>query len=279
MNERLPVSVVIPVRNEEQNLLTCLSRLDRFSEILVVDSHSTDATCDIAISRGAEVIQFEWDGRYPKKRNWVLLNHVFKNQWVLFLDADEWVTDEFCDQVAQALKIDRHNGFWLHYTNYFLDKPLRHGDPQRKLALFRLGSGLYERINEEAWSSLDMEIHEHPIIDGAVGEIKARIEHRDGRGVAKFVQRHVEYALWEACRTATLQKGKNDIWDGLTSRQRAKYTNVAKWWFAPSYFFWTYVAKRGFLDGTAGLSYALLKLWYFWTIRLLIREHRSKPDD
>lgn len=275
MTAAIPISVVIPVRNEEANLAECLSRLGEFSEVLVVDSGSTDRTCQIATDHRAQVIQFSWDGHYPKKRNWVLLNHPLRNAWVLFLDADELVTREFCDEVRRAVDDYHCAGFWLSYTNHFLGRPLRHGDPQRKLALFKVGSGLYERIEEDTWSKLDMEVHEHPLVDGEVGRIAAPIDHRDDRGLAKFIERHKDYALWEARRTLQLRKSGPDRWAQLTKRQRQKYRNIDAWWFAPAYFVSCYVAKFGFLDGAVGLYYAFYKFWYFLTVRLLIREHTN----
>lgn len=269
---KIPVTVVIPVRNEEMNLARCLPQLGCFDEVVVVDSGSSDATCQIVADHGAEIVQFEWDGRYPKKRNWVLLNHVLRNEWVLFLDADELVTREFCNEVRAAISLGRFDAFWLRYTNYFLGRPLRHGDPQRKLALFKVGRGLYERIDENAWSGLDMEVHEHPIINGTVGEITAPIDHRDDRGVAKFIDRHRDYALWEARRTRQIRNSGQEVWDKLTKRQKRKYSNIDKWWFAWAYFSWAYIVKLGFLDGLPGFSYAFYKLWYFWTIRLLLKE-------
>ena len=97
--------------------------------------------------------QFEWNGRYPKKRNWLLLNHTLLNEWVLFLDADELINERLCAEINSAISADRHNGFWLNYTNYFLGRRLDHGVPQKKLALFKVGKGLYEKIDEIAWSS------------------------------------------------------------------------------------------------------------------------------
>jgi glycosyltransferase involved in cell wall biosynthesis len=276
MSRKIPITVVVPVLNEEANLANCLQRLEAFSEVIVVDSGSTDATHQIALDHGARVINFEWNGRYPKKRNWVLINQSFRNLWILFLDADELVTPQFCRKVDEAVSIDGHDGFWLRYTNYFLNCPLKHGDPQRKLALFKVNAGLYQRIEEEAWSGLDMEVHEHPVIDGAIGEIFAPIDHRDDRGVAKFIERHKDYALWEARRTQQLRSSGPEVWAQLTERQKKKYRNIDKWWFAWSYFLWTYVAKRGFLDGLPGFSYAFYKLWYFWTIRLLLKEHEGR---
>lgn len=280
MIEKIPVSVVVPVKNEEQNLARCLARLTRFAEVIVVDSCSEDRTPEIATAFGADVVQFHWNGEYPKKRNWVLQNHKFACRWIFFLDADELVNDAFCDELEEAIKNEKYVGYWLNYTNFFLGRPLFHGDPQRKLAVFRRGAGLYERIDEQGWSRLDMEVHEHPILDGPVGEIRARIEHNDDRGVSKFIDRHRDYALWEARRVQMLRGNGAEGWRHLTSRQRLKYSNIDKWWFAWSYFFASYIGKRGFLDGAPGFAIAFYKLWYFLTIRLLIREQnlRSGPS-
>lgn len=273
----LPVTVAVPVKNEEANIALCLERLGRFAEIVVIDSASKDRTREIAKKFGARVVDFRWDGKYPKKRNWFLLNAPPQQPWVLFLDADEFVSDAFCDAVDAAVTQSNRNGYWLNYTNYFLGKPLRHGLAQRKLALFRVGKALYEKIEEDGWSQLDMEIHEHPIVDGAVGEIPCPIDHRDYKGLGKFIEKHRDYALWEAHRYAKLQEsGVNAKY--LTPRQRFKYRHLNKWWYPWLYFGFTYVAKLGFLDGRPGYHYAAYKAWYFQTIRLIIRDNWTPPD-
>jgi glycosyltransferase involved in cell wall biosynthesis len=267
----IPITVVVPVKNEERNLGRCLGALTRFTEVIVVDSGSTDRTQQIAREAGAKLIEFHWDGRYPKKRNWVLINHTLANDWVLFLDADELVNDHFCDEVAAAIASGQHNGYWLNYTSYFLGRHLRHGVPQRKLALFRAGHGLYERIEEDSWTALDMEVHEHPIVEGPVGEIHAPVEHNDFRGIDAFVDRHRDYARWEARRFLLLKQQSGDS-RALTQRQRFKYRHLASWWYPLVYFLHSYVVRLGFLDGAAGFQYAFYKTWYFLTIRLTIRE-------
>lgn len=275
MSAPIPVTVVVPVKNEEVMLAACLGRLKRFSEVIVVDSGSEDRTQDIARAHGARIVEFRWNGRYPKKRNWVLMNEKLAHPWVLFLDADELVSEAFCDAVARAVSGGSHVGYWLHYTNYFLGRPLRHGVSQRKLALFKVGAGLYERIEEDNWSRLDMEVHEHPIIDGPVGEIAARIDHRDDRGVLRFIDRHRDYAQWEAKRAKALEPHLANQASRLTARQRFKYRRLRSWWFPYAYFCAQYFMKLGFLDGHAGLQYAQLKFWYFSTVRLLLRENAA----
>ena len=267
----LPVTVAIPVKNEEANLARCLECLGRFAEIVVIDSGSTDRTCEIAKAHKARVVDFRWNGQYPKKRNWFLLNDPPQQPWVFFLDADEFVDNAFCDALAEALTKDTCDAFWLNYTNYFLGKPLKYGLAQRKLALFRVGKALYEKIDEDGWSQLDMEIHEHPIVEGTISEIAAPIDHRDYKGLGKFIEKHRDYALWEARRFDKLSDNPA-TWESFTPRQRFKYRHLATWWYPWFYFTFTYLIKRGFLDGGAGFHYAAYKAWYFQTIRLLIKE-------
>jgi glycosyltransferase involved in cell wall biosynthesis len=270
----LPVTVAVPVKNEEANLARCLDRLGRFAEIVVIDSGSSDRTCEIAREYGARIVNFDWNGKFPKKRNWFLMNDPPKQEWVLFLDADEFVDDAFCDALEVELPGSAMSAYWISYDNFFLGQPLRHGVTQRKMALLRVGKALFERIDEHGWSQLDMEIHEHPIVEGEVGEIGARIEHRDDRGLAHFIMKHRDYAQWEASRFAKMQ-GDEAVWAAMTDRQRFKYRHLRKWWFPWFYFAATYIAKLGFLDGEVGFHYAAYKAWYFQTIRLLIQERSA----
>jgi glycosyltransferase involved in cell wall biosynthesis len=275
----IPITVVIPAKNEEENLPRCLARLRRFASVIVVDSSSTDRTREIAKGYGAKILDFNWDGHYPKKRNWTLINHPPSTPWVLFLDADEIVDDKFCNAVAEAAATNRYDGYWLNYTNYFLGRRMSHGVSQRKLALFRVGKGLYERIDEDHWSKLDMEIHEHPVIEGKIGEIKSPIEHHDLEGIEKFLNRHRDYALWEARRVLLMERQPSRSHQRLTSRQRFKYANLERWWYPWFYFVYAYFVRLGVLDGAAGFYYAFYKSWYFLTIRLMIRELRLTAKD
>jgi len=274
----IPVSVVIPVKNEEPNLKRCLTPLSEFSEVIVVDSSSTDRTPEIAREMGARYVNFDWDGKYPKKRNWILENHPLLNEWVLFLDADEVISEQFVDELKVGIDNGRYVGFWLNYTNYFLGKKLRFGIPQRKLACFKKSAGRYERIDEAEWSELDMEVHEHPVLEGEVGEVCTPIDHRDFRGLDRFLARHIDYAKWEALRYLKLKEDRASIGEALTRRQRIKYKNIEKSWFATVYFLYTYIVKLGFLDGRPGFEYAYYKRWYFHTVRAIVFERRSMDN-
>jgi glycosyltransferase involved in cell wall biosynthesis len=273
----IPVTVVIPVKNEEKNLPGCLAKLGSFSEILVVDSSSTDRTREIAEAANAKVINFVWQGGFPKKRNWTLLNYKFSTNWVLFLDADEQLTDEFLEEISAKIGEDKYVGFWLNYRNHFLGRVLKHGVPQRKLALFKVGAGLYERIDDARWSALDMEVHEHPILDGPVGEISSPIDHLDYRGLHHFIDRHNAYSTWEANRFLQLEAIPRAE-QRLTRRQSVKYRSIAQWWFPFTYFLLTYIIRGGFLDGRAGFVYAAFKADYFLQVREKISELRQRSS-
>lgn len=273
MKATLPVSVCVPVRNEEEALPSCLEHLSgSFDDIVVIDSGSSDRTRDIAAWHGARVVDFSWNGRFPKKRNWALRNVEFSHAWILFLDADEIVTEAFLHELAAVLPNTPRAGFWLNYTNHFMGRQLWHGDRLRKLALFRRDAGEYEAFPEELWSNLDMEVHEHPVLAGSVGEIRAPIDHRDDRGLHRYIAKHNEYSTWETNRYLWLRNAGSDARAGLTSRQRFKYRNLARWWLADLYFLTCLIAKRGFLDGVPGWRFAAMKRRYFQDVRLKILE-------
>jgi len=175
----LNLTIALPTKNEERNLPECLRAIGRdfAKRVVLLDSGSTDRTREIAAEFGAEVLDFRWNGRFPKKRNWFLREHTPETEWVLFLDADEFLTPDFKAALGRALEDATKAGYWLSYTRYFLGRQLKGGYPLRKLALFRVGAGEYERIDEEQWSHLDMEVHEHPVLEGEIGTIREPIDH------------------------------------------------------------------------------------------------------
>ncbi len=271
----LDLTIALPVRNEERNLPGCLAAIgkDLASRIVIIDSGSTDRTQEIAKEFGAEVVNFVWDGKFPKKRNWFLRNHAINTKWILFLDADEYLTDAFKTDLRESLSKDDKVGYWLSYTIYFLGKQLKGGYPLRKLALFKVGAGEYERIDEEQWSKLDMEVHEHPVLQGEVGVIKSKIDHQDFRGVSHYVIKHNEYASWEAGRflkTANIPNASAN-W---TWKQRLKYRLMRSILIGPAYFCGSFFLLGGFRDGARGWAFAVLKMSYFTQVYCKIRENR-----
>lgn len=273
----LDLTIVIPTKNDGPSLRTCLDAIgpDFASQIVVVDSASDDDTAAVVADHGASLISFAWDGKFPKKRNWFLRNRPPTTAWVLFLDADEVLTDEFKRELSATLPSSTANGYWLRYTIYFMGRELRHGYPLKKLALFRVGAGEYEKIDEDHWSTLDMEIHEHPIIDGPIGEIKARIDHRDFRDVSHYVAKHNQYSSWEARRFLQMEASGNSD-RRLTLKQKIKYRLARSPLAGIVYFLGAYFLMGGFLDGKRGLAIAILKMSYFTQIYGKIVEEEGR---
>ena len=275
----LNLTIAIPVRNEEQNLNGCLEAIgSNFVEkIVIIDSGSTDGTKDIANAHGIEIIDFKWDGKFPKKRNWYLRNFTPETKWVLFLDADEYLTEAFKIELRNVLETNEEEivGYWLSYTIYFMGKILKGGYPLNKLALFRVGQGEYERIDEDQWSKLDMEIHEHPILSGSIGKLKSKIDHQDFRGISHYVIKHNEYAAWEASR---YKKIINDstIRQSWTWKQKLKYRLMQSVMIGPVYFLGSFIFLGGFRDGKRGLAFAILKMAYFNQIYCKIQEEQHR---
>jgi glycosyltransferase involved in cell wall biosynthesis len=276
MDMKLDLTIAIPVLNEEKNLPGCLEAIgENFArKIVIIDSGSTDQTKEIARQFDAEVLNFVWDGKFPKKRNWFLQNHTPSTKWVLFLDADEFVTEKFKKDLRKALDSDDKAGYWLSYTVYFLGKKLRGGYPLRKLALFRVGAGEYERIEEDKWSHLDMEIHEHPSLQGKTGVIRSKIDHRDLNGISRYVAKHNEYAGWEAARFIKVSADPKHI-AGWTWKQRVKYRLMRTSLIGPFYFLGSFILMGGFIDGVRGFSFAMFKMSYFTQIYCRIKENKS----
>src|SRR5688500_10422767 len=104
----IPVSAIVMTKDEEANIARCLDALAPFDEVFVVDSGSTDRTCEIATAKGAEVVQFEWSGGYPKKKQWCLESLPFRHEWALYVDADEFVTPELASEIEAKIVDSPH---------------------------------------------------------------------------------------------------------------------------------------------------------------------------
>src|ERR1700758_4758198 len=100
----LPVTVIIPVRNEAHNLPRCLESLKSVGEVYVIDSESTDDTGVVARSYGAKVVQFHYAGGWPKKRQWAMDTLSLRHDWILLIDADEALTPELEREIGDAIQ-------------------------------------------------------------------------------------------------------------------------------------------------------------------------------
>jgi len=263
----VPVSIVVPVRNEAANLPRCFDSVKWADEIFVVDSHSTDETGTIAEARGARVVQFDFNGTWPKKKNWALEQLPFKNEWVFILDADEVLPPEaeteFASAVANAGEIA---GYWINRRFMFMGKWLRHSYyPNWNLRLFRHASGRYEKLTDADTRSGDNEVHEHVIVQGPTGRLRCEMDHYAFPTVEVFIEKHNRYSNWEARVSADRQLSGSaaQISSGQVERRRQLKQLSQRLPFRPLLrFLYIYVWQKGFLDGREGYYFARLHALY-----------------
>ncbi len=283
---KLPVSVLIPARNEEANLPACLESVARAGEVFVVDSQSSDRSIEIAERHGAKVVQFQFDGRWPKKKNWSLENLPFRHEWVLIVDCDERIPPELWDEIETAIQQLDCDGYYLNRKVFFLGQWIRHGGkyPDWNLRLFRHAKGRYENLKtEEICNTGDNEVHEHVILSGKVGYLKQDMLHVDFKDLYHWLERHNRYSNWEAQVYLNRLNGKDEqgtIGANLlgTAVQRKRF--LKNIWvrlpFRPLLrFILFYIIHLGFLDGKAGYIYGRLLSQYEYQIGVKLYELRQ----
>ncbi len=261
---KIPVSVVITTRNEEHNIARCLDLVQGFSQIIVVDSNSSDKTCDIACGKGAEIVSFNWNGKYPKKRGWCLENLNLKYDWVFWVDADEVLTTDLVREIRLLFKSNVDSaGFFIKGQYVWNGSPLRHGLQNNKLALInrhKLEFPVIDDLNIEGMR--EMEGHYQPVfkngISGKIGQLKSPFLHYAYDNQSQWLSRHKRYAHWEAEVTKCGAWGRDPVFyrEILKKSLRRSY-------FRPYVMFiYSYILKLGFLDGENGFEFALSRKKY-----------------
>jgi len=278
----LPLSVIIPVRNEAHNLRRCLEALKSAGEIYVIDSKSTDDTVAIAQSHGAKVVQFHYAGGWPKKRQWAMDTLPLAYDWILLLDADEVLTSELAEEIQKAIQDPHTNGYFIALQMYFLGRRLRHSAASFwKLSLFRKGLGRFEcRLQDQDASMADMEVHEHVVVTGAARKLIQPLTHHNVESLSRYIQKHNEYSNWEARVWLDGNRSQEDIQPSLwgTQAQRRRWLRRHFFWLPGSpllFFFYKYVLSLGFLDGVPGLIYCTMQGIQFFHIKAKIYELRN----
>jgi glycosyltransferase involved in cell wall biosynthesis len=237
-NPTTMLSAVIITFNEADRIDNCVRRLSFCDEVLVIDSHSTDGTRDIAIAAGARVIERDWPG-YRSQKEFAI--RAAEHDWVLCLDADECVTPKLRDELLQlrANGFPQHAGWDMPFLLCYFGKFLRHGltYPDRHLRLIDRRRG--------RWAG--KEIHEHLEVAGSIGHLRGDIEH--------FAYRSLSHQLAKLERYAELMARE--------LHSRGKKAGLIKIVLRPYWrFFSGYVLRLGFLDGWRGLVLSLVEANY-----------------
>jgi glycosyltransferase involved in cell wall biosynthesis len=280
---RLPVTVIVAVRNEAHNLPRCLESLQCAAEIYVIDSQSTDATVQIAESYGAHVVQFHYRGGWPKKRQWAMDSLPLSNDWVFLVDADESLIPELAAEIRSAIQDPSRDGYYVALRMFFLGRELRHsGASFYKLSLFRRGKGRFEcRLKDQDESMADMEIHEHVVLDGGsnekTGYLKQPLIHHNVESLSRYIRKHDEYSNWEAKVWLASETSALELAPSFSGSQAQRRRWLRKKFFAipgsPILFFlYKYLFALGFLDGIPGLIYCVFQAVQFFHIKAKIYE-------
>jgi len=231
--EKVPLSVAIITKNEEENIRACLQSADFAGQIVIVDSGSTDATLSIAKTFGCDIYNEGWRGFGPQKQSAI---DKCRESWILVLDADERIPRATADMIKEIV-IDsgvEQNGFSFPRKNYFQGRWIKHAGwwPDRVVRLFRRESG---RMSAAL-------VHESVEVQGKIGDLDAAIEHYTESRLSKIIQKIDRYSTLGA-QTA-FREGKKASTAGAFAR--------AYWTFIQDYFL-----RFGILDGMPGLTLAV----------------------
>ncbi len=276
-----PLAVLIAVRNEEKNIAEAIESVNFAQEVFVVDSHSTDQTCEIAESMGAQVFQFDYDGTWPKKRNWGLLNLPITAEWVLILDADERVTPELREDIERGIKRQDLNGFYTRWKFVFLGRWMKNSWSHGwMLRLIRHGTGEYEDLGMRGQGGWDNEVHENVVVDGKCERLNGYLLHESNEDLEFWIRKQNEFSTWNAVRRETqLAEGfpsVSQLFSGDPVKKRKWLKAVfLRMPFKPTLMFlWLYFAKFGFLDGKAGYYFCKLRAAHELNINAKMFERR-----
>jgi glycosyltransferase involved in cell wall biosynthesis len=267
----IPITVLVQTKNEEVGIGECLEQLSVFNEVIVVDSQSTDRTREIVQSAGFPVVDFIWDGQYPKKKQWQLENIAVRNDWVLFLDADETPSAKLIEELRAIFSTTRVHevAFDIDLDYVFGGRVLKHGHRVTKRCLVRPGSVHFPEMNDLDLPGMgELEGHYQPLARGGVRRLRGRIVHNDLDPVSTWFARHNRYSDWEAGLRA-----KGDARRQIRERRNLKGRLFDAIPFKPLVFFlYAYILRAGFLDGRAGFDYAFALSTYYWQITVKYNE-------
>jgi glycosyltransferase involved in cell wall biosynthesis len=264
------ISVLILTRNEEQDLPGCLQSVAWSDDIHVLDSFSGDRSCEIARAAGARVTQRVFDD-WSAHQNWALANVPFRHPWVFYLDADERVSPELAASLAEAARQNLDQvAFRIRRRDFWGKRWLKHV----------VASSLYVRLFRPEKMRYERLVNPVSIADGPIGELDGYLDHYPfSKGLTHWLERHNSYSSFEAREAARASPLKlpalfsRDFTERRFQQKELFYRMPARPLLK---FFLLYLGKRGFLDGRAGLDYALLQSFYEYMIVLKAEEQRLK---
>jgi len=279
----VPLSIIILTYNEEKNITQCLDNVLGWAQrVIVVDSMSSDRTLEIANQMGADAYTHAFKD-YADQRNWALQNCDVKTEWVLFLDADEALSDDLKNLIEQKLPgVDSFiDGIEVKRRFYWMGRWIKYG-AMYPVWLLRLA-----RTEKAHWDARS--VNEHMVVEGAVERWETDILHIDCKGVHDWIEKHNQHATLEARELFQNihQRKQDDFVDfNGSGAQKKRWIRQKIWNRLPIfirpflYFFYRYIIRLGFLDGGPGLIYHYLHaFWYRFLIDVKYVELRRKEKE
>lgn len=277
----LPLTVIIPARNEEKNIAQCLDSVGWADQVFVVDSFSTDRTREISEAKGATVVDFHYDGGWPKKKNWAIRNLPIRNEWIFILDADERVSEDLRAEIASAIQAPGIDGYYLRWKFIFLGRWMKHCWRHGwMLRLFRKGKGEYEDLgmrNEGGW---DNEVHENIVIQGKTARLHSWLIHESNESLSYWIRKQNEFSDWNAARRLIQMREPMPSArflfskDPLQKRKFLKALYIRLPCKSLLMFLYLYVVRLGMLDGAAGYYFCRLRGIHEFNIQAKVLEAR-----
>lgn len=278
----VPVSVIIVTRNEEHMLPRCLAALAGFPDIRIVDSGSTDKTLEIARSFDVTVHPFDWNGRYPKKRQWSLDTLDLPHDWVLMIDADEIMTPLLAAEIQALFQSGAPiaSGYFIRGLYAFDHRIHEFGPVNNKLCLFDRRCFVYPEVDDLDIPGMgEIEGHYQPVPtpDSAhnrafkIGQLGSPLYHYAVQDWQDWHDKHQRYASWEAAMTAKRlwpddpvgwRQGLKSIWRRLPLRAEITFVR-------------DYILKAGFLEGRSGWRLCVARYGYYKTIAAYMKRSGS----
>src|SRR5882724_598085 len=237
------ISAVILTKNEEGNIKACLESISWCDEIIVIDDNSEDKTVDIAKKHGAKVFIHSLNHNFSEQRNFGL--EKAKNDWVLFLDADERISSPLWYEIMASINdpIGLYSGFYLKRVDTMWERKLQYGETGnvKLLRVAKKDAGRWEGKVHETWQ-----------VKGKTLLLQNPLMHYPHQTVKEFLQ---EINYYTTLRAEELYKKKVQVsWWSILLFPKAK--------FVINYFF-----KSGFLDGLPGLVFGLMMSFHSFLVR------------
>jgi glycosyltransferase involved in cell wall biosynthesis len=260
----IQASVIIVTKNAGATIAATLDSLRDFNEVIVVDSFSDDETKSVALAKNIPVIDFAWNGQYPKKRQWVLENVPVKNDWIFFVDGDETITPELAQEIQKELQQPKNDAYFVRGQPMFSGQALKHGRWNNKIVLFKKSVVSYPVMPDLDIAGMgEIEGHYQPKITGTIGQIYAPLVHDCAENLDVWIDRHQRYATWQA---EVEFRGIDLAVTETGWRAQVKRAFQDSFGRPIVMFLDSYILQQGILDGRAGLDYAVARGWYYWLI-------------